>query len=70
MINIQSISNVAKNAQEIKVTARGITEILTLKELEWTLKLVEILIVELTFEHHKIIFDCDTHTIGTRVFAS
>ena len=69
---MNSLSNVlatAKNAQKIVVTVKGTTETLTLKELEWTVKIVETLVVELFFEHHKIVFACDTNTIGTKVFA-
>ena len=69
MNSLANILAVAKNAQKIVVTVMETTEILTLKELEWTIKIVETLVVEIFFEHHKIVFACDTNTIGTKVFA-
>ena len=69
MNSLENVLAVAKNAQKIVVTVRETTEILTLKELEWTLKIVETLVVEIFFEHHKIVFDCDANTIITKVFA-
>ncbi len=69
MNSLANILAVAKNAQKIVVTVREITETLTLKELEWTIKFVETLVVELFFEHHKIVFDCNPYTIGTKVLA-
>ena len=69
MNSLSNVLEIAKNAQKIVVTVREITETLTLKELEWTIKFVETLVVELFFEHHKIVFACDTNTIGTKVLA-
>ena len=69
MNSLANIRALAKNAQKIVVTVLGTTEILTLKELEWTIKIVETLVVELFFEHHKIVFACDTNTIWTKVLA-
>lgn len=69
MNSLANVLAIAKNAQKIVVTVEEITEILTLKELEWTVKIVETLVVELFFEHHKIVFDCDTNTIETKALA-
>ena len=71
MVNsIQNVLNVGEKAQKIKVTVKGITENLTLKELELTVKIINTLIVELSFEHHTIIFYCDTNTIKTAATAT
>ena len=66
MNSLANVLSLAKNAQKIVVTVMETTEILTLKELEWTLKIVETLTVEIFFEHHKIVFDCNPYTIGTK----
>ena len=65
MNSLANILALAKNAKKISVTVKGTTEILTLNELEWTIKIVETLVVEIFFEYHKIVFDCDTNTIKT-----
>ena len=69
MNSLSNVLEIAKNAQKIVVTVMGTTEILTSKELEWTIKFVDTLTVELFFEYHKIVFDCDANTIITKVFA-
>jgi len=66
MNSLANILALAKNAKKISVTVMEITEILTLNELEWTFKFVDTLIVELFFEHHKIVCDCNPYTIGTK----
>jgi hypothetical protein len=67
MNSLANILAVAKNAQKIAVTVKETTEILTLNELECTFKFVDTLIVELFFEYHKIVCDCNPYTIGTKV---
>ena len=69
MNSLSNVLEIAKNAQKIVVTVMETTEILTLKELEWTIKIVDTLVVEIFFEHHKIVFDCNPYTIGTKVLA-
>jgi len=69
MNSLANVLAVAKNAKKISVTVMEITEILTLNELEWTIKSVETLVVELFFENHKIVFDCNPYTIGTKYLA-